>query len=182
MATNNWQLLRVEPKDLTGDVEKLEELKHGTMVVWERLDRLVGDVSSDNTRARQQFLASIRSVEEHVAMVFHRFLTRAEINLHLDQRSECQPLGPLPPGQTRNPVATLGKPGFAAGADYCYAICTTASLAPHRRGTQGSRWSKWLECPTGILRLPKCPTDPSGRLARVGIPQGGALQAGKNSG
>ena len=75
-STSDWQLLRVQEKDLVGDAERFNQHKHGTMVVWEKLDRLVGNVSSDNTRARQQFHSVIRSVEDHVAMVFHRFMSR----------------------------------------------------------------------------------------------------------
>ena len=75
-ATSDWQLLRIPVEELKGDVNRFDGLKHGTLVVWEKLDRLVGPVSADNNRARQQFLSAIRSVEDHVAMVFHRFMGR----------------------------------------------------------------------------------------------------------
>ncbi len=69
-----WQLLRV-PLDSVGDgVERLAELSHGTLVVWDKLDRLVGDAGRDDTRARELFHDGLRTVEDHVAMVFHRFM------------------------------------------------------------------------------------------------------------
>ena len=58
------------------DVERLSRLKHGTLVVWNKLDKLVDDVGPDDTHARRQFHEAIRAVEDHLAMVFHRFMTQ----------------------------------------------------------------------------------------------------------
>ena len=69
-----WQLLHV-PIDSVGDgAERLAELSHGTLVVWDKLDRLVGDAGPDDARARELFHDGLRAVEDHVAMVFHRFM------------------------------------------------------------------------------------------------------------
>jgi hypothetical protein len=46
----------------------------GTVVLWERLDRLVGDHDVDDDRARERFLQTARRIETHLGMVFHRFL------------------------------------------------------------------------------------------------------------
>lgn len=73
-AVGDWQLLRVPAESAGDDAERLAELSHGTLVSWNKLDRLVGDVGPDDERARQLFLDGLRAVEEHVAMVFHRFM------------------------------------------------------------------------------------------------------------
>ncbi len=44
------------------------------MVVWERLDRILGYKKPDGESARKQIHAMCRDLEDHLAMVFHRFL------------------------------------------------------------------------------------------------------------
>ncbi len=73
-TVEDWQLLRVPAESAGGSAKRLAELRHGTLVSWDKLDRLVGDVGPDDERARQLFLDGLRAVEEHVAMVFHRFM------------------------------------------------------------------------------------------------------------
>lgn len=73
-TTKDWQLLRVPIASAGNDAERLAELTHGTLVSWDKLDRLVGDSAPDDERARQLFHEGLRAVEEHLAMVFHRFM------------------------------------------------------------------------------------------------------------
>ena len=76
-STGDWQLLRVSPeRDGVPGMEDLLRSNHGTLVVWEKLDRLVGDAGPEDARARGQFLGALRSLEEHLAMVFHRFMNQ----------------------------------------------------------------------------------------------------------
>ena len=70
-----WQLLRPAAEELGEDAAALNELPHGTLVVWEKPDRMVGDVGPDDERARRQFLQGLGAVENHIAMVFHRLMT-----------------------------------------------------------------------------------------------------------
>ena len=84
-AVGEWQLLRPPVEVLEGRAEALDTLAHGTLVVWENLDRLVGDVDTDDERAREQFLQSLRAVEAHLAMVFHRLMTgRGSVSIWLN--------------------------------------------------------------------------------------------------
>ena len=86
-STGDWQLLRVPLEQGATGIKDLLELDHGTLVVWEKLDRLVGNVEADDARARGQFLGALRSLEEHLAMVFHRFMTqRNRISIWLNGR------------------------------------------------------------------------------------------------
>src|SRR5262249_47769446 len=73
-------LLSASPGDgwflLEGPAEESEELlmplrqeDHGTLVLWERLDKVVTPGYSE-----QNFLDLIDRVERHLAMVFHRYL------------------------------------------------------------------------------------------------------------
>ena len=110
-ATGDWQLLNV-PAEVIGDgVEQLSQLKHGTLVVWNKLDRVVGDSKADNMRARRQFLNALRTVEGHVGMVFHRFMTqRNSIKIWLNGQmiKSWDPFLTDEPATQRLPVETLG--------------------------------------------------------------------------
>ncbi len=46
----------------------------GTCVVWECMDRLVGDIDADDKRAHQAFLEAAGRVQVHLSMVFGDFL------------------------------------------------------------------------------------------------------------
>ena len=87
-SVGEWQLLRPSVEMLGESAAMLNELPHGTVVVWEKLDRLVGDVGVNDKRARGQFHDSLRAVESHIAMVFHRLMTgRGSVSIWLnDQR------------------------------------------------------------------------------------------------
>ncbi|MDE2967174.1 MAG: ATP-binding protein [Chloroflexota bacterium] len=73
-TAKDWQLLRLPVAAVGDGAARLAELSHGTLVHWDKLDRLVGDSATDDERARQLFHDGLRAVEDHVAMVFHRFM------------------------------------------------------------------------------------------------------------
>lgn len=74
-ATNRWELLSVKTTDLPSPARIHLKETPGTVVIWERLDRILGYKNPDGEPARKQLLSMAREVEEHVAMVFHRFLS-----------------------------------------------------------------------------------------------------------
>lgn len=77
-STGEWQLLHGFHPGSEDRANHLRSLPHGTLVLWDDLDRLTGPVSVDaaaQQRARSQFLQSVRKVEQHLGMTFHRFLT-----------------------------------------------------------------------------------------------------------
>ena len=94
-SVGEWQLRRIPIEGLESRAEPLSELAQGTLVVWEKLDRLVGDVGSDDERARGQFLESLQAVEKHIGMVFHRFMAgRQSVSIWLNDR-EIVPWDPF---------------------------------------------------------------------------------------
>ena len=59
----------------------------GTIVLLEQPDRLVGSTSTDDDAAERRFYASAESTVRHLAMVFHRFLTRrAPVRIVVNRR------------------------------------------------------------------------------------------------
>jgi len=72
--TNRWELLPV-PRE-TGGTKLHGPLREsiGTVVLWERLDRVLGYQDPDGESARRRVSAMVREVEGHLSMVFHRLL------------------------------------------------------------------------------------------------------------
>ncbi|MFD2608961.1 ATP-binding protein [Deinococcus taklimakanensis] len=96
--TGEWQLLRGFQPGSEWQVAPLEDMDHGTLVLWEHLDRLTGSVDADpasQQRALTQFTGQIRKVEQHLSMTFHEFLTgRGRITLNLNGEA-VRPWDPL---------------------------------------------------------------------------------------
>lgn len=70
-----WRLLRGHELAEDDWVAKLKECGSGTVVVWERMDRVVSDCSPDDEQMHRHFLEAASLVKEHLAMVFQYFLT-----------------------------------------------------------------------------------------------------------
>jgi len=80
--TGKWSLL-----DYISDefyLEPLNKMKSGTLVVWQNLDRLVGNAHVDNDASRFVFLDEFRQVEEHLGLVFHRFIHKKKIKFFIN--------------------------------------------------------------------------------------------------
>ena len=100
-ATGEWQLLRTFQPGSEKQGNVLEGMAHGTLVTWERLDRLTGSVGDDpasQQRARTQFLGQIRRVEQHLGMTFHGFLAGQHADQHkVVMKINGQPVVPWDP-------------------------------------------------------------------------------------
>jgi len=74
-ATNRWEILPVKAAELHDGVRTHLKETTGTVITWERLDRILGFKKPDGESARKHLYAMCRELENHVAMVFHRFLS-----------------------------------------------------------------------------------------------------------
>ncbi len=80
--TGKWTLLDyISNQNI---VEELSKEKCGTIVIWEKLDRLVGNSHLENEAARKVFLEEFALVEEHLSLVFHRYLEKRKIKLWIN--------------------------------------------------------------------------------------------------
>jgi hypothetical protein len=73
-ATNRWVILSVSTADLPAQARLHLKETTGTVVIWETLDRVLGFKYPEGESARKHLLAMTRELEDHAAMVFHRFL------------------------------------------------------------------------------------------------------------
>jgi hypothetical protein len=106
-ASGDWRLLRRVSPDTETILRALTPTEHGTVVLWEHLDRVVSpDADPDDDRAQQRFFDTVREIEEHLRMVFHRFLSsRPAVQMHING----QPLRPWDPFLASN-TATQAMP------------------------------------------------------------------------
>ena len=144
-STGDWQLLNVPIEAVFHGVDSLYQSGHGTLVVWEKLDRLVGDAGADDARAQRQFLESLRAVEEHIAMVFHRFLVRPRpISIRLNGQA-IKPWDPFladDPATQRLPTESLGEPGDGVTVTpYVLPHHTRLSVEKHRAAAGPAGWN-----------------------------------------
>jgi len=75
MATNKWEILEVG-RDEHPDLLREPLLEHrGTTVLWQRLDRILGYKHPYGEMAKKRLSGMCRELEEHLAMVFHRYIS-----------------------------------------------------------------------------------------------------------
>ncbi len=97
-ATGEWRLLNGPAPRSADRIAQLRDMPSGTVVLWEVLDRLVGDRKADDRHAHDHFLATVKNVREHLAMVFHQYLTgKSKLSLSINGRSERDRVSPWDP-------------------------------------------------------------------------------------
>ncbi|WP_154855898.1 ATP-binding protein [Cyclobacterium xiamenense] len=80
--TGKWNLLDYLSDNMF--LEPLEKLSHGTTVLWEKLDRLVGNANVHNEAAKNVFLEEFERVEDHLSLVFHRYMERKKLTIWMN--------------------------------------------------------------------------------------------------
>lgn len=71
---SEWRLLHGVAPGSEQRISQIEEQENGTLVLWERMDRVVGNGRVEDQKAQRRFLDLISNVEKHLGMVFHRFI------------------------------------------------------------------------------------------------------------
>lgn len=82
--TGSWSLIKYPPKE--DYLNFLNKEISGTVIVWERIDRLVKNTSIESEEALSKFLETMEKVKRHLGMVFHRFIESNRINIYFQQR------------------------------------------------------------------------------------------------
>ena len=82
--TGKWELIKYLPDKKFED--EISELKSGTIVIWNDLDRLVKDFHAEDKKALGKFLQIMEQTKKHLAMVFHRFIDNGRIKIYFQNR------------------------------------------------------------------------------------------------
>lgn len=73
--TNKWEILPMERNGLEPAIRLPLKDTRGTVVLWQRLDRILGYQHPYGEASRKRLSQTCREIELHLGMVFHRFLT-----------------------------------------------------------------------------------------------------------
>jgi len=87
-----WQLL----DDVSDDsfLDKINSQKNGTLVLWEKLDRIIGKAEINNESVKNAFYQEMINVKRHLSLVFHKFIESKQIKI-LFQNDEIEPYNPF---------------------------------------------------------------------------------------
>jgi hypothetical protein len=84
-----WLLLHDAGVSAEPHFNRLSGMNQGTAVLWQEMDRLVAGTNVNDRMQRRHFHDRIASVETHLGMVFHRFLTPKRLTIYVnDQKVE----------------------------------------------------------------------------------------------
>lgn len=72
--SNKWEIIPIDKNGLNASIRDPLKDRPGTVVLWKRLDRLLGYKHPYGEVSRKRLMQMCREVEIHLAMVFHRFL------------------------------------------------------------------------------------------------------------
>ncbi|NLK93304.1 MAG: ATP-binding protein [Bacteroidales bacterium] len=114
---NEWQLL-----DNVSDIsflEKIEKQKSGTLVLWEKLDRIVGNAEITNERVKNAFYQEMVKVKQHLGLVFHKFIESKRIKIFF-QNDEIESYNPFL--LNLNPKPEMGQPEIFDNVEIIYFI------------------------------------------------------------
>src|SRR3989338_8374801 len=102
--TNKWEIIEPKSKEiLTLLREPLNEHK-GTVVLWQKVDRMLGFKHPYGEPARKKLISMCRELEGYLAMVFHKFLAHEtskeplEIYLNFNKIEPWDPFARDEPG------------------------------------------------------------------------------------
>lgn len=110
---NEWRLLQDAAVGSAGRLDPLSRVTSGTMILWEKMDRVTAGLTADQN-GRKAFLRLVSRVENHLAMVFHRYIdgpgSRLRLHIGGSRISAWDPF--LPERQTAvTPVEHIVSPG-----------------------------------------------------------------------
>lgn len=125
---DGWHLLEGPDDSALRIVDEFGSREHGTLVLWEVLDRVVTDNFGE-----QDFLDLIDRVERHLAMVFHRYLegTRPRLRLRIAGKG-IAPWDPFLAGHPAKPWHSppASCPGMPGVEVECHVLPHKDRLAP----------------------------------------------------
>lgn len=154
-TTDRWEVLRPGLRRVSAEAVAPLRRRRGTVVLWEMLDRVFRYRVQDGLRALDGFDEASHEVEEHLEMVFHRFLDgtarrRRPLAIYLNAR-QLQPWDPF--ARAEPATFRLAKQVLHLshdGANHVIAIepfvlpteAAFSSGTAHRRASGPRKWNR----------------------------------------
>ena len=114
---NEWQLLDFVSHD--SFLESLNNQISGTLVIWEKLDRIVGNAESNNESVKNAFYQEMMDVKHHLRLVFHKFIESKRLKIFF-QNDRIEPYNPFL--LNLNPKPEMGLPEKFENVEIIYFI------------------------------------------------------------
>jgi len=89
---DEWQLLDYVSDNLF--LEKVNTQESGTLVLWEKLDRIVGKAETSNESVKSAFYQEMQNVKQHLSLVFHKFIESKRVKIFF-QDEELESYNPF---------------------------------------------------------------------------------------
>jgi hypothetical protein len=87
---NEWQLLNYVSDNAF--IQKIDVQKSGTLVLWEKLDRIIGCAEIKNESVKNAFYQEMINVKQHLSLVYHKFIESKRVKIILATWSRILPL------------------------------------------------------------------------------------------
>ena len=91
-TVNQWQLLDFVSDDIF--LDKIKSLNTGTLVLWQQLDRIVGNSESSNEAVKRAFYQEMINTKDHICLVFHKLIENKRVKIFF-QNEEITPYNPF---------------------------------------------------------------------------------------
>lgn len=156
---NKWCLLKDAPQAY---IDKVSTLPSGTLVVWEKLDRIISD---KDAKAEKNFNNKKGILRRHLSLVFHRFIEDGRLEIHIGG-VPVEPWNPFLPHMNSSLKKELPPTSLYGGNVVIKGGDATPQLL-HRCRIQGSWFQKRMDADARFLHLSGRPIADSRRLAWV---------------
>ncbi|MDR6174290.1 hypothetical protein QE364_000787 [Nocardioides zeae] len=118
--TNRWEVLILDPADRPAHLTDPLQDHPGTVILWENLDRVLTYRDPSGGWARNHLLGQTELIAEHLAMVFHRFLSgsargRQQVEIRVNG-SLVEPWNPFCPDEDTRELEAKHFPVTSEGA------------------------------------------------------------------
>lgn len=137
VSKNGWQLIE---KSGVYDF-LLTDKEHGTVVVWEKMDRLVNDLQ-DNEQDSVKYANLLSPVSSHLSMTFHNFLERGTLQIYCFSNLPIKPFNPFLPEYSSLVETTREEERLGVKVVAC--VMPNKSYMPNqeelRRTSNGKGW------------------------------------------
>jgi hypothetical protein len=77
VKTNKWCLLKYAEDEY---LKRLQDMKSGTLIVWEKLDRII---SEKDSKAESNFNNKKNILRRHLSLTFHRFIESGKLTINI---------------------------------------------------------------------------------------------------
>lgn len=159
--TNKRQTIRLAAQDMGGALCGPARCATGTVVLWKKLPGVLGHKKPDGARAERNPPSLCRSLENHPAAVFHRFISGEERGKRLSfflNGNKIEPCGPFAHrerGAKRPPPFMLKFNDGKAGGQARMGVFIFPPKAPFKSPRACAGTARW--------NPPRLPDHPAGR-------------------